>query len=116
MSCKKEKLPPTIVPPDGNYEVLQKTEFWQLNGVGDTLTTVSSSNGEVVDVQVNNVPFQIDDFATINGELYKIKQFVYEDYQGKPWVHQLWLERYVNIQYDSIKEGDVLSYHLGKYK
>lgn len=110
-SCKKEpiKQPVSIT---GNYEVIQKSEFWMITDNGDTLSTLDGGDiNEVVDVTAIQFPFEVNGFATVNGEDYVIQQFVYDDKNGKPWVHQLWLEKYDKT---NLQEGNILNYHLGK--
>lgn len=109
-SCKKDTFKQSV-PITGNYEVVQKSEFWMITDNGDTLSTLDAGINEVVDVQAVQFPFEVNGFATVNGEDYVIQQFVYDDKNGKPWVHQLWLERQDKT---NLQEGDILSYHLGK--
>ena len=109
-SCKKEFVS-DIVATHGNYEVIQKSEFWMITDNGDTLYSTSGYIEEVVDVQNVNSASQVNTLAIVNGEDYVIKQFVFDDKNGKPWVHQLWLEKFDKT---NLQEGDVLSYHLGK--
>lgn len=111
-SCKKENLSKTVAS-NGNYEVVQKSEFWMITDNGDTLYTTNSGVNEVVDVQNVTTSSQVNTLAIVNGEDYVIKQFVFDDKNGKPWVHQLWLEKFDKT---NLQEGDVLNYHLGKYE
>lgn len=111
-SCKKEKHP-TMLSAEGNYEVLQKSEFWMVNENGDTLSTMSGFNNEVVDVKGVTTSSQVSSTAVVNGVYFIIKQFEFDDYSNTPphYVHQLWLERQDKT---NLQEGDILSYHLGK--
>lgn len=111
-ACKK-KVPTKYVDSFGNYEVLQKTEFWMITENGDTLSSANAGVDEVVDVQGVAPEPQMNQMVSVNGEYFTLTQFSMNDYEGKPWVHQLWLERQDKT---NLQEGDVLHYHLGKYK